>query len=84
VAFARSRFRYNGLPSFFLSMKIFMKQLLIAAYAVAIIAGVNVLFQTKAAAVNCSYDACIKQCSKDGATNRCCMRFTDISADTNQ
>jgi hypothetical protein len=56
-------------------MEIFMKQLLIAAYAVAIIAGVNVLFQTKAAAVNCSYDACIKQCSKDGATNSGCSNF---------
>jgi hypothetical protein len=53
-----------------------MKQLLIAAYAVAIIAGVNVLSPTQAAAaVNCSYDACLKQCAKDGATNSGCSNF---------
>jgi hypothetical protein len=38
-------------------MEIFMKQLLLAAYAIAIIAGVNVLSPAQAAAVNCSYDA---------------------------
>jgi hypothetical protein len=52
-----------------------MKQLLIAVYAVAVITGVNVLSSAQAAAVNCSYDACIKQCSKDGATNSGCSNF---------
>jgi hypothetical protein len=52
-----------------------MKQLLIAACAVAIIAGVNVLSPTQAAAVNCSYDACLKECTKDGATNSGCSNF---------
>jgi hypothetical protein len=52
-----------------------MKQLLVVAYAIAIIASVNVLFQTKAAAVNCDYNTCIKICAKDGATNSGCSNF---------
>ena len=51
-----------------------MKHLLIAAYAVVVIT-VNVLSPTQAAAVNCSYDACLKQCAKDGATNSGCSQF---------
>jgi hypothetical protein len=51
-----------------------MKYFLIATAVVTFFSGVSVLFPVKAAAagVNCSYDACLKQCNKNGATQSGC------------
>ncbi len=54
-----------------------MKQILIAACAAAIVAGVNMLVQAQATAagVNCSYDVCVKQCSQNSATSNNCANY---------
>jgi hypothetical protein len=54
-----------------------MKPLLIAARAVAIIAGINMLMQTQATAagVNCSYEVCVKQCSQNSASSNNCANY---------
>jgi hypothetical protein len=54
-----------------------MKHLLLTASVVTFFSGANAFFPAKASAagVNCSYDACLKQCNKEGATRSGCSNW---------
>lgn len=53
-----------------------MKYLLIAVVVLSFFSDVNVFVSAKAAAgVNCSYDACMKQCDKNGFSQSGCANW---------
>ena len=54
-----------------------MQRLLFAISAVALLSGFNAIVAPKATAagVNCSYDACIKECERRGASGNGCNNW---------
>jgi hypothetical protein len=54
-----------------------MQRLLRVISAIVFLSGANAIFVpgAKAAGVNCSYDACLKECAQRGATGNGCTKW---------
>ena len=54
-----------------------MQRLLLAISAVVFLSGLNVIVAPRAiaAGVNCSYDACVKECVRRGTTSNGCSKW---------
>jgi hypothetical protein len=57
----------------FISRRNFMQRLFLAISAVVVLSGVNIVVSPGAiaAGVNCSYEACLKECQKSATPNGC-------------